>query len=353
MANSVNCLNIIAAGIPVFDGISTFNASTTTQYNMLVGGTVNSIGSIAPSATSGVPLISQGSSANPTFGTAVVLGGGTGATTLANNGVLIGQGTSAITATAVGTTGQVLTGVTGSAPVWAAPAASSISITGNSGGALVGASFTFTGGTTGLTFAGSGSTQTLGGTLAIANGGTNATSMATTAGVVIFDGTRLVTTSAGTTGQVLTSNGAGVAPTYQNTILTATVVLTSAQVKAIRATPITIVSAAGAGTYISVLACRAKLTYGGTNVFTAAASQTILLYYNAATQVGTCMDNASIVAAANTTYSTSLTSLGSRAATLVENLPVNARNSIATEISGNAANNNTITIVVTYQVLTI
>lgn len=49
----------------------------------------------------------------------------------------------------------------------------------------------------------------------IANGGTNATSMATTDGVVYYDGTRLVTTSAGTAGQVLTSNGAGVAPTYQ------------------------------------------------------------------------------------------------------------------------------------------
>ena len=49
----------------------------------------------------------------------------------------------------------------------------------------------------------------------IANGGTNATSMATTDGVVYFDGTRLVTTAVGTAGQVLTSNGAGVAPTFQ------------------------------------------------------------------------------------------------------------------------------------------
>ena len=51
--------------------------------------------------------------------------------------------------------------------------------------------------------------------LPINEGGTNATSFATTDGVVYFDGTRLVTTSAGTAGQVLTSNGAGVAPTYQ------------------------------------------------------------------------------------------------------------------------------------------
>lgn len=86
--------------------------------------------------------------------------GGTGAITLTNHGVLLGQGTSAITATAVGTTGQVLTGVTGGDPVWASPASSSISITGDTGGALSGSSFTFTGGTSGLIFAGSGSTFT-------------------------------------------------------------------------------------------------------------------------------------------------------------------------------------------------
>ena len=53
------------------------------------------------------------------------------------------------------------------------------------------------------------------GVLPIANGGTNASSFATTDGTVYFDGTRLVTTATGSSGQVLTSNGPGVAPTYQ------------------------------------------------------------------------------------------------------------------------------------------
>ena len=166
-------------------------------------------------------------------GTLAVANGGTGATNLtgivtANNGtgpytasavtqhsVLVGGASNLVSSVAVGTTGQVLTGVTGGDPTFQSPAASSISITGNSGGTLTGAAFTFTGGTTGLTFAGAGSTETLGGTLAIANGGTNATSMATTYGVVYYDGTRLVTSGVGTATQVLTSNGAGVAPTFQ------------------------------------------------------------------------------------------------------------------------------------------
>lgn len=49
----------------------------------------------------------------------------------------------------------------------------------------------------------------------IANGGTNATSMTNTFGVNYYDGTRIVTTTVGTAGNVLTSNGAGVAPTFQ------------------------------------------------------------------------------------------------------------------------------------------
>ncbi|NDC96487.1 hypothetical protein EB077_14375, partial [bacterium] len=44
--------------------------------------------------------------------------GGTGATSLTTNGVLYGAGTGAVQATAVGLTGQCLTGNTGSAPTW-------------------------------------------------------------------------------------------------------------------------------------------------------------------------------------------------------------------------------------------
>ena len=49
----------------------------------------------------------------------------------------------------------------------------------------------------------------------IANGGTNAIAMTNTFGVNYFDGTRIVTTTVGTAAQVLTSNGVGVAPTFQ------------------------------------------------------------------------------------------------------------------------------------------
>ncbi len=132
-----------------------------------------------------------------------VVEGGTGAQTLTSHGVLLGNTTSAITATAAGTTGQVLTGVTSSAPVWASPAASSISITGDSGGALTGAAFTFTGGTTGLTFSGATTTETLTGTLVVANGGTGRATL-TNHGVLVGAATTAITQlGVGTNGQVL------------------------------------------------------------------------------------------------------------------------------------------------------
>ena len=54
---------------------------------------------------------------------------------------------------------------------------------------------------------------TVAGTLAIANGGTNATATPTAGAVPYGTGTAYAFTSAGTAGQVLTSNGAG-APTW-------------------------------------------------------------------------------------------------------------------------------------------
>lgn len=144
-----------------------------------------------------------------------IIEGGTNATSMTNtDGVVYYDGTK-LNTTTVGTATNVLTSNgAGLAPTFQAAASGNITITGDTGGGLTSNSFTFTGGATGLTFAGAGTTETLGGTVAIAHGGTNATSMATTDGTVYFDGTRLVTTATGTSGQALVSAGAGVAPAY-------------------------------------------------------------------------------------------------------------------------------------------
>lgn len=123
-------------GVLTGNGASAVTANAVTQYGTVIAGASNAVSSVAPSATSGVPFISQGAASNPVFGTAVVAGGGTGATTLTDHGVLVGSGTSPIDALSVGATGTVLAGVTGADPAFSAtPAVTSIAI--GSGGLTI------------------------------------------------------------------------------------------------------------------------------------------------------------------------------------------------------------------------
>lgn len=136
VATPANDLNVTSAGLVKFDGTATFSGVTTTNHNLLIGATSNGITNVAPSATSGVPVISQGASADPTFGTAVVAGGGTGATSLTAHSLLLGQGTSAITALGAATNGQIPIGSTGADPVLAtlsADSSTSLTITNGAG----------------------------------------------------------------------------------------------------------------------------------------------------------------------------------------------------------------------------
>ena len=105
-------------------------------------------------------------------------------------------------------------------------AGTNVSITNGPGSVTINASDQFTGtvtsvaasgGTTGLTFSGSpittSGTLTLGGTLAITNGGTNGSASPAAGAVAYGTGTAYAFTSAGTAGQVLLSNGTS-APSF-------------------------------------------------------------------------------------------------------------------------------------------
>ena len=103
---------VTLTGVLTGNGTGAFTASAITQYGTLVASTSNLMVSVAPSATSGVPLISQGAASNPAYGTAVVAGGGTGATSFTAYAVLCGGTTSTgafQSIAGVGSAGQVLT----------------------------------------------------------------------------------------------------------------------------------------------------------------------------------------------------------------------------------------------------
>lgn len=164
--------------------------------------------------------------------------------------------------------------------------------------------------------------------------------------------------AAGTTGQVLTATTgapASWAAAPGGGLQSATVVITSAQVKAIRATPITIVSAQGSGKMIVFVSGMSKLTYGGTNAFTN--GQILNLYYNTSAGVQVTVPSfipaASVTGTANAYNAQVATVFVNTAATSLENVPIVLQNAGASEITGNAANNNTITVTIVYYVITI
>ena len=125
--------------------------------------------------------------------------GGTNQTTYTTGDILYASASNTLSKLPIGSTGQLLT-VTAGAPSWVNAPASGVT--------------SFSAGTTGFTpSTATTGAVTLAGTLAIANGGTNGTATPTAGAVPYGTGTAYAFTSAGTTGQVLTSNGAGV-PTW-------------------------------------------------------------------------------------------------------------------------------------------
>lgn len=82
-----------------------------TNHNVLVGAGTTTITNVAPSATAGVPLVSNGAAADPSFSTALIAGGGTASTSFNTTGIVISGATSTTALTAVTLTdGQLAIG---------------------------------------------------------------------------------------------------------------------------------------------------------------------------------------------------------------------------------------------------
>jgi len=150
---------------------------------------------------------------------------------------------------------------------------------------------TFSGGTTGLTPAtATAGAVTLAGTLAVANGGTNATAAPTAGAVPYGTGTAYAFSAVGASGQVLKSNGAS-APTWATVTGVGTVTSVAATVPAflsVTGSPIT-----AAGTLaIAYSGTALPVANGGTNAITASiASFNNITGYTASGATGTTNTN--------------------------------------------------------------
>jgi hypothetical protein len=198
------------------------------------------------------------------------------------------------------------------------------------------------------------------GTNYIASTPTFPNASATSRKIIVSDGTNWVASTEtyavpGTSGNVLTSDGTNWTSTAApgGGLLSASATLTNAQVKALHGTPVQAIAAPGSGKVIHVVAVAATMDYGGSNVFTAGASQTINVYYGTAVSGGTILSNAAIVSNGSSYNSIVFPGQGAGTYANVVNTAVNIYNPIATEITGNAANNNTVSYNILYRVITI
>ncbi len=196
-----------------------------TAHYLPIGNGTSALTLLAPSVTSGIPLISQGVSADPAYGTAVVAGGGTGNTTFTAYSVVC-AGTTATGAfqnvSGVGTSGQVLQSNGAAAlPTWATiPGTTSAALTKADdtnvtltlGGAPTTALLTATSITAGWT-----------GQLGLTRGGTAASLTASNGGIVYSTASALaILNGTATAGQIIRS-GASTTPSWSTATYPATV----------------------------------------------------------------------------------------------------------------------------------
>lgn len=299
------------------------NFATTLTVTNTTGVTLPTSGTLA--TTSQIPALPL-----------TVSNGGTGVGTLTSHGVLLGQGTGNVTATAAGSAGQVL----------------------QSGGAS--ADPTYSTATYPSTATGTSKVLVADGTNWVASTPTFPNASATLNKVIKSDGTNWIASTEtyaapGTSGNVMTSDGTNWTSAAGSGILIAASQITSAQVKALHGTPIQVIAAPGNGKVIQLISAIGTMNYGGTNVFVAGASQTIQLTYGtigSQTAGMVLLANSDIVAAASQIHQGNII-LNTTTYASIQNTAVNLYNSSATEISGNAAGNNTVSYSVLYRIVTI
>ena len=270
----------------------------------------------------------------------------------ANHAVLFGQGSGKqLVSVLPSSNGQLLVGSTNADPTFITPTA---------GNGLI-----LTSNATTLQYA-------LAAPVSVANGGTGMTTLSTYA--LLAGGTTstgvMQSLPSGNSGDILMSNGASALPVWTAPLVqTAMVTLTNAQVRNLGSVPVAIVGAPGAGKVISVINCFVKLNCPTGSSFTGKGDLS-LGYAAVAGQevIKRAFINSSLTDSKNQLSRVYPDSYTGDLYTNSVNLPILLYRSILNKekdskekdfkesldaLGGNIRNDNTITVIISYQVLTI
>ncbi len=122
-------------------------------------------------------------------------------------------------------------------------------------------------------------------------------------------------------------------------------------IKALHGTPIQAIAAPGANLCIHILGYSGVYVYGGSNVFVAAAAQNITLTYAPVTGVSNVITTGILTGTTSTIVLKQDTNISASPVSDYSNVAITFYNTSATEISGNAANDNVVNWSITYTVV--
>lgn len=156
---------------------------------------------------------------------------------------------------------------------------------------------------------------------------------------------------AGSSGQYLVSNGGASAPTFQNPpIFQTSIQLSSAQIKALNVTPVTVVPAQGVGLVIQIVSCSSAFAYAGNNAFTGGGACGLKYASGGGTSIANSVMTVTGITGTTNYYNIPLLASVATTAANTENQPVVITNT-GSAYTGNASADNTCTIYVTYIII--
>ena len=141
----------------------------------------------------------------------------------------------------------------------------------------------------------------------------------------------------------------------ETSIRYANVVVSNAEIIALRATPKTLVAAPGAGKMLELVSATLQLNYGGTNVFTESSDNLIINYVDASGVAATgAIESTGFIDATEDAFTTVLAVPVVNATTAqVVNTALILDNTGDGEIAGNAGEDNTMSVFVAYRIHTV